>query len=94
LGIFKTDDLIDNEMQAQPNGFSLSEIPIRRKSTLKNFQPKLKEEYLNKNKYDLKKLLSNPSPIDSSSETSLSISISSSQENNFKLNENENKNSN
>jgi len=43
FGVLKTDDLIDNELQ--PSGINFGDKG-KRKSTLKNFQPKLKEEYL------------------------------------------------
>ncbi len=92
LGIFKTDELIDNEMQPHPTGFNLSQNPQKRKSTLKNFQPKLKEEFLFKTKYNFKTSISNQSSTDSS--LALSVSISSSHENNLKINENENENQN
>jgi len=47
--MFKTEDLIDNEMNA--SGSEMSDKG-RRKSNLLNLQPTLKIEYLNNNKED------------------------------------------
>ena len=66
FGILQSQELIDNEMG--PTGIDFNNKD-RRRSTLKDFQPKLKEIYQYNNNKDSINVLENTTSLDSNDET-------------------------